>query len=134
MLSLLARYVLEVGGTTLQIAASILLVLVPAATVAIDLVNWAVTHVIPPRVLPKLDFRDGVPADCRTMVVVPVLLTDAAEVEALLRQLELHFLGNTDSQVHFALLTDFSDAPHQHMPDDDALLEQIRSGIEALNQ
>jgi cyclic beta-1,2-glucan glucanotransferase len=134
VLFILARAVVGAGGTTLQIIGSILLALAPAATVASDLVNWATTHILPPRVLPKLDFRDGVPADCRTMVVVPVLLTTAAEIEAVLQQLELHFLGNVDSHVHFALLTDFPDAPHQHMPDDDALLEQIRAGIEALNQ
>jgi cyclic beta-1,2-glucan synthetase len=131
LLSILVYSILLVDGTTPQLISSILLMLVPTATVAIDLVNWAITHIIPPRVLPKLDFRDGVPADCRTMVVVPVLLASASEIDAVLRQLELHFLGNVDAHVHFALLSDFSDAPHECMPGDDELLEQIRSGIDA---
>ncbi len=112
-----------------------LLSVVPALTVAVDLVNWLVTHTFPPRVLPRLNFQqEGIPADCRTMVVIPCLITTPEEIDSLLQQLERHYLGNPDPNLGFALLTDFGDAPQQHMPADEALLRQTREGIERLNR
>jgi len=134
----LVGYALAAGGTPIQWVAVALLVLLPATAVAVDLVNWLVTRTVPPRVLPRLDFRGGIPSECRTMVVLPALLTDGSEVEFLLQQLELHFLSNAAGQgtshLHFALLTDFTDALQRCMPDDDVLLEQARRGIQALNR
>src|SRR5690606_19510405 len=46
---------------------------------------------------------------------------------------EVRFLGNRDPALHFALLTDFRDAPSEHMPDDAQLLELARERIEYLN-
>jgi len=127
-------YALVASGTLAQLIGASLLVLLPATAVAINLVNWLITHTVPPRVLPRLDFQEGIPAEYSTMVVIPALLAEASEVTSLLQQLELHFLSNADSHLHFALLTDFADAPQKYMPDDDALLEQARRGIQALNK
>ncbi|MEE9617071.1 MAG: glucoamylase family protein, partial [Anaerolineae bacterium] len=130
----LVWYALVAGGTLVQLIGAGLLVLLPATAVAVNLVNWFITHTVPPRVLPRMDFQEAIPAEYRTMVVVPALLTEASEVESLLHQLELHFLGNADPHLHFALLTDFADAPQEHMPDDDRLLGQVKAGIQALNK
>ena len=122
------------GGTPVQLVAVALLALLPATDLAVNLINWLVTRTVPPRMLPKLDFSQDIPAGCRTMAVVPALLTNPKEVAFLLQQMELHYLGNADPHLHFALLTDFSDAPHRHMPEDAALLDQARSGIRDLNR
>ncbi len=126
---------LACGAHWYQLLALALVAVVPALTVGVDLVNWLVTHTFPPRLLPRLNFQqEGIPADCRTMVVVPCLLTSQDEIRSLLQQLEQHYLGNADSNLGFALLTDFSDAPAQHMPEDHALLAQACMGIEELNR
>jgi cyclic beta-1,2-glucan synthetase len=130
----LIAYARGAGATLAQLVGVAALVLVPAVTISTGLVNWLLTHLLPPRVLPKLNFRDGIPVDCCTMVVIPALLTDSKEVESLLRQMELHFLGNKDPHLSFALLTDFADAPQKHMPEDEALISQATAGIKALNE
>ena len=94
--------------------------------------------VVPPRILPKLNLSGeqgahGIPDSCRTLVVVPAMLSSAQEVASLLQQIEQHYLRNPDHNLYFALLTDFGDAPRQNLPGDTALLEQARAGIEALN-
>ncbi len=122
------------GGTLGPLLLVFALSLIPASAIAISLVNWLVTMLVRPHVLPKLDFSEGVPDQCRTMVVIPAMLTDAEEVESLFRQLELHYLRNPDPQLGFALLTDFADAPQMEMPTDKALLEQAQSCLEILNQ
>ncbi|MBE7556011.1 MAG: cellobiose phosphorylase [Anaerolineales bacterium] len=134
IVTLLVGYALNSGGTPWQVAGAALLTFIPAITIAIYLVNWLVTRLLPPRILPKLDLQEGIPLQCRTMVVIPALLTHPGEVESLLSQLELHYLRNTDPHLTFALLTDFADAPQEHMPEDEALIAQARQGLEALNQ
>lgn len=121
------------GGTPAQLIGASLFVLLPASALAVSLTNWIVTKMVTPRLLPRLDFRDGIPSECGTLVALPVLLTDADEVRSLLRQLELHYLGNADPNLCFALLTDFADAPQKHMPADEALLQQVEAGVRALN-
>src|SRR5690606_10307202 len=51
-----ARYALMAGGTWLQVLAVVLLTLIPASTVATNVVNWVVTKLVEPRTLPKMDF------------------------------------------------------------------------------
>ena len=130
----LVYYTSLAGGTLTQQIGTGLLTLVPAMAIAVSVVNRLVIRIVPPRHLPKMDFQKGIPAECATLVVVPTLLTDASEVESLLHQLELHFLGNADPYLRFALLTDFTDAPHRHMPGEDVLLEQIKTGVQELNE
>src|SRR5262249_24189201 len=95
------------------------LLILPASELAVLAVNYLVTSVLPPDVLPKMSFeKEGIPTDCRTLVVVPMLLTTPSAIKNQLNRLEIHYLGNTDPNLRFSLLTDFSDAPGQSMPED----------------
>jgi cellobiose phosphorylase len=100
----------------------------------VALLNWLTARLLRPRLLPRLDFSEGIPSDCRTMVVIPTVLTRSEAVLSLLETLEIHYLANRDANLHFALLTDFRDATQEEMPEDAALLEQAREGIEALSR
>jgi cyclic beta-1,2-glucan synthetase len=90
--------------------------------------------VLPPTILPKMDFREGIPDDHLTMVVVPALLANEEEVSSLLGQIELHYLRNPDAGLYFALLTDFADGTEQITAKDKKLLDQAVAGIQALNE
>ncbi|SDM06194.1 Cellobiose phosphorylase [Geoalkalibacter ferrihydriticus] len=103
------------------------------SALAIALVNLLATLVLPPRVLPRLDFSKGIPDNHRTMVIVPTLLARPQDVDDLLEALEIRYLGNRDANLFFALLTDFHDAAEQTLPQDAALLAYARSAVEALN-
>ncbi len=132
LLGLLA-YLYWAGGSFTQIVAVGLLGLMPATAAAIDLVHRIVTRIVPPRTLPRMDFSKELPAECRTIVVIPTLMTSLKEVESLLQELELHFLRNPDPNLAFALLSDFGDASVQQTPEDAPILERAAAGIEALN-
>ena len=107
--------------------------LVPASELAIGVIHSLITHTLPPRVLPKLLFKEGVPASCATFVVIPCLLLRRDSVALLLQRLEIHYLSNPDPHLWFALLTDFADAPSEHMPEDDDYLAEALAGVQALN-
>lgn len=105
-----------------------------ASQLAVAAMNWLSTLIVRPRPLPRLDFTLGIDPECRTMVAVPTILSSAEATDRLLEALEIHYLANRDDHLHFALLTDFSDAPAEVMPGDDALRRRARAGVEMLNR
>jgi cyclic beta-1,2-glucan synthetase len=111
-----------------------LLLLIPAADIAIAIAQRVIAWAIPPRRLPRLDFRHGVPDGARTMVVVPTMLPNARSVAALLEHVEVLALGNLDPRIHFAILTDFPDADSCELAGDPPILAAARAGIENLNR
>jgi cyclic beta-1,2-glucan synthetase len=131
--SLLA-YAARHGASRADLALIAVLALLPVSELVINLVHLVLTTLIPPRPLPKLRLRDGVPAQLRTMVVVPAIISSARRVEELVDDLEVRFLGNRHDNLHFALLTDFADADEPVRPGDAELVAQARAGIDALNE
>lgn len=105
----------------------------PASEVAIQCLNYLITRTVPSQPLSKMNYEDGIPDEARTIVVVPTLMLSEASIADDLQQLEIHYLANTDLNLRFALLGDYADAPSQHMPDDNNLLDRARAGIDELN-
>ncbi|MHC5039268.1 MAG: cyclic beta 1-2 glucan synthetase, partial [Planctomycetota bacterium] len=104
-----------------------------ASQSAIAVVNGLASLVRKPRTLPRMDFEYGIPDACRTMVVVPTLLTGHRAIAAILEGLELRYLANRDKNLWFGLLTDFCDADREHVEGDETLLDLAAGGIEELN-
>ncbi|WP_435019716.1 GH36-type glycosyl hydrolase domain-containing protein [Tundrisphaera sp. TA3] len=117
------------GAAVLLVAA----LLIPIIDLAVGMVNHALTLVLPPTKLPRLDFRDGLPADCSTFVVMPSMLVRPESGAALLERLEIHHLANPDPSLRFALLTDFADAAEEHRPEDELYIRKALEGVKALN-
>ncbi|MGA3046170.1 MAG: glucoamylase family protein [Terracidiphilus sp.] len=111
-----------------------LALIMPVMQCAVDLVNNSVTAIFDPDPLPKLDFSRGIPVECTTVVAVPSLLLNEAQVRALLDDLEVRFLANRDPHLHFALLTDLADSVSKpHTNDAHSLVDLAVKGIDALN-
>ena len=109
------------------------LAIVPVSDAVLALINFTVTRLLDASVLPGLALRDGVPADLRTLVVIPTLLTSHEDIEELVDRLEIHFLSNGDGELYFALVTDWTDAPSEHTESDQQLLSTAIDGIARLN-
>src|SRR5690606_14748227 len=76
-----------------QIVLGVLCVLA-ASHMAVGVVNLAVTVLVAPKRLPRMNFSSGIPQKNRTLVVVPTMLDSAAGLDSLLEALEVRFLGN----------------------------------------
>jgi cyclic beta-1,2-glucan synthetase len=128
---LLIGYREGLGPILLSVLA--LLSLVPASDLALSVLNWDVTFLLPPRLLPSMETKAGIPLEAQTMVVVPTLLTSEATVKELLERLEVHYLANQDAHLYFALLGDYRDASIEELPEDSLILEAALAGVEELN-
>jgi len=115
-------------------AAIVLLALLAASDIGTAVVNLWVTHFCTPSVLPGLELLDGVPAELRTVVAIPVLITHVADIETQLRSLEVHYLATQSGDIRYALLSDFPDADSESVAGDEALLGAAAAGIARLNK
>jgi cyclic beta-1,2-glucan synthetase len=112
---------------------SMLIVLLPSSQAAVQVMTYLVVAVLPPEILPKLDFSDGVPNDCVTLVAIPTLLLNEKQVRGLIESLEVRYLGNHDPNVHFALVSDLSDSD-QPAPEENPLIDLCSRLIGDLNE
>ena len=101
---------------------------------AVSLVNWLSTVLVQPQLLPRMDYSKGIPTECRSLVVIPTLLSSEAYIEELIEGLEIRYLANREENLHFGLLTDFMDADSATMPEDDQLVALAKKRIEELNE
>lgn len=108
-------------------------VLLPVSELVVSLINLLITAQIPPRTLPKLAMRDGIPAGDRTIVVVPTIVESETRLDVLFDDLEVRFLANKDPHLHFALLADFPDAREASRPGDAAILARAKQRVDELN-
>ncbi len=107
---------------------------VAAMHLAVGIVNWLATLTVAPHPLPRMDYSEGIPPECSTIVVIPTMLTSTAAIESLLEGAEVRYLANRDANVRIALLTDFKDARQETMPEDQDLVRLAAEGIERLNR
>ena len=132
LVTIAVNYAVSHGWHGASLIAIVLLTIVPASEVAVQLLQRIISHMIPPPRLPRLEL-EAVPPAARTMVIVPTLLDSVERVDHLIAHLEVQALGNLDRHVHFALLTDFLDAPAESLPRDQEILDAARAAIAALN-
>jgi cyclic beta-1,2-glucan synthetase len=111
-----------------------LLFILPVSQITMEILNYLFTRVVPPRTLPKMDFEiPGIPDAFRTLVVVPIMLTDAETIRSEVEKLEIRYLGNKDANICFSLFSDFEDSESPSCEDDPEFLQQTVDGISALN-
>lgn len=86
-----------------------LLLLLPATQAGVEIVNYLVTTVLTPHILPKLDFSNSVQPTSATVVAIPTLLINDKQIRQLVDDLEVRYLVNRDPNIFYALLTDLPD-------------------------
>jgi cyclic beta-1,2-glucan synthetase len=111
------------------------LLFIPVSQLALEAMNYLVMRLLPPRTLPKMDFRaSGVPDACRTLVVVPMMLVDRETIKAEAEKLEIRYLANQEANLLFGLYSDYQDAAQAHLAADAPLLEAMTLQIQDLNR
>lgn len=112
---------------------SMLILLLPSSQAAVQVMHYLVTALLPAEILPKLDFSEGVPEDCVTLVAIPTLLLNEKQVRGLVEDLEVRYLGNHDRNIHFALVSDLPDSD-EPAPEESPLIDLCASLIGELNE
>jgi cyclic beta-1,2-glucan synthetase len=124
----------RVGIHGLRLACLALSGMILAIDVAVAVINRTVTREFGATLLPGLALRAGVPAEFRTLVVVPMLLTTPESLQTQIERLEVHYLASEGGEIQFALLTDWIDADSETTGADGPLYRAASEGITRLNR
>ncbi|MCL2899361.1 GH36-type glycosyl hydrolase domain-containing protein [Brenneria tiliae] len=108
--------------------------LIPFSEVATAWVNRLTASLFGAAPLPGLELLQGVPTHCRTMVVIPTLLSSEQDILQQVEQLEVHYLSGGQGDITFALLADGVDADSETLAGDGLLLTRASLAIRQLNQ
>ncbi|MFZ3171371.1 MAG: glucoamylase family protein [Carboxydocellales bacterium] len=110
------------------------LLLIPVSDLAINTVNFAVSHFYAPTLLPKLELKEGISEENSTMVIIPTLLPNAKRVMELLEKIEINYLANKADNLYFALVGDLKDADSREQAADPQIIDTAIKGINDLNR
>ncbi|HVV47343.1 MAG TPA: hypothetical protein VHC72_19165, partial [Bryobacteraceae bacterium] len=110
------------------------LAIIPLSELAIQIVHAFIVAAYPPSKLARMDYERGIPPECATLVVVPMMLVSESSIHREVEKLEVRYLANRDANLSFALFSDFLDAPERDQPGDAALVELAANGIAQLNR
>jgi len=125
-------FLTDAYSAPLLIVLAMLVLLLPSSQSAAQLMNYLTTALMPAEILPKMDFSEGIPEDCTSLVAVPCLLLNEEQVHGLVEDLEVRFLGNHDPNLHFALLSDLPDA-REPASEESPLIDLCSALIKELN-
>ncbi len=108
--------------------------LLPISEISVQIVNFLIAMILPTTLRPKMLFAEGIPAEDKTLVVVPMMLLTPDSIREEIERLEIRYLANTDPLLYFGLFSDFADALSQHLETDASLLAIALEGIQALER
>ena len=127
---------IALGDANLSTGAVILLLALfsfPALEGAVGLFNTLMLLFVAPVRLVGYEYKNGVPPEACTLVVVPTLIGSRGEIEEMVRRLEVHYLANLRGELYYALLSDWPDSKDEQTEADLELLRFAKSEIAALN-
>jgi len=111
-----------------------LLALFPAMDASYSLFNALVPWFVQPTRLIGFEYKEGLPAEARTLVAVPTLITSRDSIDEQIRNLEVHYLTNPRGEIYFSLVSDWTDAKQEITPADMEIYEYAREEIAKLNE
>ncbi len=111
-----------------------LLAVFPAMDASYALFNALVPWFVQPTRLIGFEYKDGLPAEARTLVAVPTFITSRDSIDEQIRNLEVHYLTNPRGEIYFALVSDWTDAKQEITPADMEIYDYAREEIDRLNE
>ena len=82
---------------------------VPISEILLRLINYILVKTNKTKILPKMNYENGIPENQKTFVVIPTILKSKEKVKEMMRKLEVYYLANKSENLYFALLGDCSE-------------------------
>lgn len=129
----LASWVVSLGASPTNVAILIILSFPLVIDIGTNFVQWVLSKVTSPTLLPKLNFEGGIPEEAKTVVVVQTVVPDKSAVERAVEGLYVRAIANEEQNVVYGLLADLVDGPTETLPEDFGIIDHLQSKIAELN-
>ena len=107
---------------------------VPAQNFIVQIFQYILGKIIKPKLIPKLDFKKGIPEEYATMVIIPTIIKDANRVKELFEKLEVYYIANKSENLYLTLLADCSSSSSSSEPFDNEIIEAGKKEVKKLNE
>ena len=108
--------------------------LIPASEIAIQLVQYILSKIIKPKLIPKIDYTNGIDEEHKTMVVIPTIIKTKEKVQELMKKLEIFYLANKSENIYFTLLGDCSESDKREEDFDEEVIQEGEKLSKLLNE
>ena len=135
ILSAILSYILnlKIKNTGLAVI-SFILFLIPSSEVIIQIIQAILSKTVKPKLIPKMDFSNGIDEDNTTMVVIPTIVKSKEKVVEMFKKLEVYYLANKSPNLYFTLLGDCSESNMQEEKFDIEVIQEGLNQVERLNK
>lgn len=113
---------------------SFIVFLIPASELAIQIIQYILSKIVKPKVIPKLDLSEGLNKENSTMVIIPTIISSKEKVQELMKKLEVYYLANKSENIYFTLLGDCTQSTRKEEKFDEDIIEEAIKITKKLNQ
>ena len=124
---LLAKHINNSILNTIYTSVIFIISIIPIENIVTKTTQYILSKIVKPKVIPKLDFQNGIPEEYATVVAIPTILNSKEKVKKLMEKLEVYYIANKSDNLYFTLLGDCTTENTENAPFDD---EVIKEGIE----
>ncbi len=111
-----------------------ILLIISISEIIIQIMQYILGKIIKPKIIPKMDFTNGIDKENATFVVIPTIVKTREKVRELARKLEVFYLANKSENLYFAILGDCSESKREEESFDGEVIETGIKEIEKLNK
>ena len=108
--------------------------LVPSSEVVVQILQYFLSKFVKPKLIPKIDFSNGIDKENSCFVVIPTIVKDKEKVNKMFKNLEKYYLANKSSNIYFALLGDCSESDVKDEDFDEEVVQAGKECVEKLNK
>ncbi len=112
---------------------SFILFFIPATEIVNQVISYILSKIVKPKLIPKMDFLNGIDKENSTMVVIPTIVKSKEKVQELMEKLEVFYLANKSENLYFCLLGDCSESENEEEDFDKEVIEEGKKQVEILN-
>lgn len=123
----------QINNIVLSLILSILL-LIPIETIFTQIAQYILGKTKNTKIISKLDFRNGIPEQNATFVVIPTIIKNGKRVEELMHKLEVYYIANKSDNIYFALLGDCSTSSNEEEGFDKEVINTGKKMVDILNK
>lgn len=131
---LLAKHINNSILNTIYTSIIFLISIIPIENIVTKTTQYILSKIVKPKVIPKLDFQNGIPEEYATVVAIPTILNSKEKVKKLMEKLEVYYIANKSDNLYFTLLGDCTTENTENAPFDDEVIKEGIKQTKKLNE
>ena len=131
---LLAKHINNSILNTIYTSVIFIISIIPIENIVTKITQYILSKIVKPKVIPKLDFQNGIPEEYATVVAIPTILNSKEKVKKLMEKLEVYYIANKSDNLYFTLLGDCTTENTENAPFDDEVIQEGIKQTKKLNE